>query len=106
MALGTLRKYVSLELIFHIDKYKLAKEAWDKLAQLYVQVDETRGYKLDNELTNLDPSIFYTIQDYVTKANELRAQLKYCGIDKKDAQSIFNLLDKLPLEYATFISIF
>ena len=85
MALGTLRKYVSKDLIFQIDKCKTIKEAWEKFGQLYGQVDEIRGYQLDNDLTMLDPKNFDTIQDYVTKANELRAQLKDCGIDKKDA---------------------
>lgn len=103
MALGTLKKYVSRDLIFRIDKCKTSKEAWDKLAQLYGKIDEIRGYKLDNDLTSLDPKNFDTIQDYVTKANELRAQLKDCGIDK-DAQFVFNLLDKLPSEYAAFVS--
>lgn len=74
--------------------------------KLYGQVDEIRGYKIDNELTNLDPKSFDTIQDYVTKANELKVKLKDCGIDKKDAQLIFNLLDKLAPEYAAFVSSF
>jgi hypothetical protein len=106
MALGTLRKYVSKDLIFQIDKYKTIKDAWDKLGQLYGHVDEIRGYQLDNDLTMLDPKNFDTIQDYVTKANELRAQLKDCGIDKKDAQLVYNLLGKLPSDYAAFVSSF
>lgn len=73
MALGTLRKYVSKDLIFQIEKYTTIKEAWENFGQLYGQVDEIRGYQLDNDLTILDPKNFDTIQDYVTKANELRA---------------------------------
>ncbi|GLJ23276.1 hypothetical protein SUGI_0440340 [Cryptomeria japonica] len=106
MALGTLHKYVSDDLIFHIEKCTTIKDAWDTFQKLYDQVDEIRGYKIDNELTNLDPKSFDTIQDYVTKENELRAKLKDCGIDKKDAQLIFNLLDKLAPEYVAFVSSF
>lgn len=106
MALGTLRKYVSDDLIFHIDKCTTIKEAWDFFKKLYGQVDEIKGYKLDSELTTLDLKDFDTIQDYVTKATELRAKLKDCGIDKKDTQLVYNLLDKLPSEYVAFVSSF
>lgn len=83
------------ELIFHIDKCKIVKEAWGKLANLYGRTDEVRDYRLDNDQTNLDPKNFDIIQGCVTKTNGLRAQLKDCGIDKKDARLVFNLLDKL-----------
>lgn len=106
MAIGTLRKYVSKDLIFHIEKCTLIKDAWQKFQDLYGQVDEIRGYQIDSDLTMLDPKNFDTIQDYVTKANELRAQLKDCGIDKKDTQLIFNLIGKLPQEYVAFVSSF
>lgn len=43
MALATLRKYVSDELIFHIEKSTIAKEAWDIYAKLYGQLDEIGG---------------------------------------------------------------
>lgn len=64
------------------------------------------GAKLDNKLTMLDPKNFNTIQDYVTKLTKLREKLKDYGIDKKDAQLVYNLLDKIPSEYATFVSNF
>ena len=106
MAIGILRKYVSRDLIFHIEKCTLIKDAWQKFQDLYGQVDEIRGYQIDSDLTMLDPKNFDTIQDYVTKAKELRAQLKDCGIDKKDTQLIFNLMGKLPQEYTAFVSSF
>lgn len=101
-----LRKYILPDLIFHIEKCKTIEEAWDKLSQLQGQVGEIRGYKLESDLVNLDPKDSDTIQDYVTKVNELRAQLKDGGIDKKDAQLVFNLLGELSFTYATFISSF
>lgn len=67
MALGTLRKYVSDDLIFHIEKRTTIKDAWDMFQKLCGQFDEIRGYKIDNELTNMDPKSFDTIEDYVTK---------------------------------------
>lgn len=63
---------------------------------MYGKFNEIRGlYKLNNDLTNLnpkknlDPKKFDTIQDYVTKTNEVRAQLKDCGIDKKDVLLVY-----------------
>lgn len=107
MAIGTLRNYVSKDLIFHIEKCTLIKDAWQKFQDLYDQVDEIRGYQIDSDPTMLDPKKFDTIQDYATKEKELRAQLKDCGFDKKDTQlNIFNLMGKLPQEYATFVSSF
>ena len=36
-SIGTLRKYVHEDLIFHIDNYKTLKEAWDKFSSLYAK---------------------------------------------------------------------
>lgn len=72
MGLGTLRKYISPDLIFHIEKCKTFKEDWDKLGKLYSQVDEIRGYTLESDLLNLDPKNFDTILDCALRENELR----------------------------------
>lgn len=47
VAIGSLRKYVHEDLIFHIDNCKTVKEAWDKFASLYAKVDKARGFELD-----------------------------------------------------------
>lgn len=76
MALGTLRKYISPDIIFHIDKCKTITESWDKLEKLYVQVDKIRCYTLEGNLLNWDPKFFDTIQGYATRENELKEQCK------------------------------
>ena len=43
MTLWTLMKYVPINLIFHIDKCKIDRDAWDNVVQLYVKVDEIKG---------------------------------------------------------------
>ena len=44
--------------MFDIDKCATIKEAWEKLAELYGKVDETRRFQLDHDLNNLDPNDF------------------------------------------------
>lgn len=55
---------------------------------------------------SLDPKEFDTIQDYITKAHELRSMVKDCGITIEDEKLINNLMRKLPPEYASFVSSF
>ena len=80
IAIGTLRKYVHEDIIFHIDNCKTVKEAWDKFSSLYIKVEKGRGFELDESLMSLDLKEFDTIQDYITKAHELRSMVKDCGI--------------------------
>ena len=101
-----MRKYVHEDLIFHIDNCKTVKEAWDKFSNLYVKVDKARGFELDENLMSLDPKDFDTIQDYITKTHELRSMVKDCGITIEDEKLIYNLMRKLPPEYASFASSF
>ena len=103
VSIGTLRKYVHEDLIFHIDNCKIVKEAWDKFSSLHANVDKARGFELDENLMSLDPKEFDTIQDYITKAHELRSMVKDCGITIEDEKLIYNLMRKLPLEYASIV---
>lgn len=106
VAIGTLRKYVHEELIFHFDNCKVVKEAWDKFASLYTKVDKARGFELNENIMSLDPKEFDTIENYITRAHELRSMVKDCGITIKDEKLIYNLMRKLPVEYASFFSSF
>ena len=62
ISIGTLRKYVHDDLIFHIDKFKTIKEAWDKFASLYAKVDKARSFELDENIMSVDPKEVDTIQ--------------------------------------------
>ena len=106
VAIGTLRKYVHEDLIFHIDNCKIVKEAWDKFASLYAKVDKARDFELDENIMSLDPKEFDTIQDYMTKAHELMSMVKDYGINIEDENLIYNFMRKLPLEYELFVSSF
>ena len=67
-------------------------------------MDEEKGFQIEDDLLLLDPKNFDTIQDYVNKANELRALLKDCGNPMKDDRLIHHILKRLPTEYASFVS--
>ena len=54
----------------------------------------------------LDPKSFENIQDYLTNFNDLIAQCKSCGIEKKDIQHVLTTLSKLGPKYVAFISSF
>ena len=101
-----MRKYVHDDLIFHINNCGTIKESWHKFTSLYAKVDKARGFELDDNLMSLDPKEFKTIQDYITKAHELRSMVKDCGITIDDEKLIHNLMRKLPIEYAPFFSSF
>ena len=76
VVIGTLRKYVNDDLIFHIGNCTTIKEACDKFASLYAKVDKARGFELDENIISLDPKEFELIQDYITKAHELSSMVK------------------------------
>ena len=78
-ALGIIWSCVHRDLFFHISIFKDAKGAWEKLEGFYGKVDEEKGFQIEDDLLLLDPKNFDTIQDYINKANELRALLKDCG---------------------------
>ena len=102
-SLGCLRSFVSLDLMFQIESCTNSHDAWEKLKFLYGITNEVKGYQIENELMSLDPKNFGNIQDYTTKVNDLKAQCKACGIDKKDIQLIYNTLNKLGPEFAAFV---
>ena len=69
-------------------------------------MEKDRGFEVDNNIMSLDPMEFDIIQDYITKAHELRSIVKDCGITIEDEKLIYNLMRKLPPEYASFVSSF
>ena len=99
-----MRKYIHEDLIFYIDNCKTIKEAWDNFAIFLAKVDKARGFELDENIMSLDPKEFDTMQDYVTKAHELRSMVKDCRITIEDEKLMHNLTRKLQLEYAPFVS--
>lgn len=65
-----------------------------------------RGHQLENELIELKPCNFDNLEDFFTKLNALRLQLKECKIKKKDSQLILSILSKLGPTYSMFVSTF
>ena len=67
-------------------------------------MDEEKGFQIEDDLLLLDPKNFDTIQDYVNKANELRALFKDCVNPMKDDRLIHHILKRLTSEYSSFVS--
>ena len=61
-AFGYLCTYISRDLLFHIERLRTPREAWQKLDSLFNKQDELRGHILENELVSLHPSSFDTIE--------------------------------------------
>ena len=54
----------------------------------------------------LDPKDFDTIKYCITEVHELISMVKDCGITIEDENLIYNLMRKLPPNYASFVSSF
>ena len=83
-AYGLLCLSISREIVFHIEILTTPNEVWVKLETLFGKTNELRGHHLENELINLSPAHFETIQDFFTKFKSLVLQLKKYDIENKE----------------------
>ena len=67
---------------------------------------DIRGHELENELINLNPNIFDTIQDFISRFKSASLQFKECKIDKDDEQLILTILLNIFPDYSIFVSSF
>ena len=70
-AYGLLCLSISRELLFHLDILTSPKEVWEKLESLFGKTDELHSHQLENELINLSPMHYDTIQKFFTKFKSL-----------------------------------
>ena len=103
-SLGDICLGVDDKIMYHIKKSSTSKKVWDTLKNLYDKVFEEEIFKIEDELVSLDPKSFDSIQDFIIKVNELRMKLTDCGNPIKDDRLIYNIHNKLPSEYSTFVS--
>lgn len=55
--LGCICSLVSFDFKFHIESWKIPKEAWE-IENLYGKTNKTRVYQIDNDLINFDTKGF------------------------------------------------
>ena len=103
-ALGDICLGIDDKIMYQIKKCSTSKEAWDTLKNLNDKVSDEDVFKIEDELISLDPKSFDSIQDFIIKVNELRMKLIDCGNPIKDGRLIYNIHNKLPSEYSTFVS--
>jgi len=65
--------------LFHLEGMDTPHEAWEQLEQIFSRMDAIYGHQLGNELINLNPNKFDTIQEFISKFKCLRLQLKDCN---------------------------
>ena len=75
---------ISPYLLFHVDTWKTPNDVWTKLKDFLGKQDNLRGHQLENELHELNPRYFKTIQYSLCKFKYFLSHFKACGIDKKD----------------------
>ena len=63
-AYGILCLSISRDLLFHIDGLTSPNEVWEKLEEIFGNIDEMIGHKINNELISLSPSSFESLQLY------------------------------------------
>ena len=74
-AYGILCPSISRDL-FHLDSLTYPNEVWEKLEEIFGNIDEIRGHKIENELISLSFSSFESLQLYFSKFKALVLQLK------------------------------
>ena len=76
LAFGFMCTHMSWDILFHIERLRTLKEAWDKLEFLFGKQDEILGHILENELIALQPNSFESIKQFFTKYKSLVLQCK------------------------------
>ena len=63
--------HISRELLFHIDGLENWKELCEKIGSLFGKKDELMGHILQNDIKELQPNNFKTIQQFFSKFKSL-----------------------------------
>ena len=75
-AYGLLCLSISRDLLFHLHGMTSPNEVWEKLVEIFGNIDEMRGHQIENELISLSPSRFESLQLYFSKFKALVLHLK------------------------------
>ena len=67
---------ISRDLLFHINGLTSPNEVWENIEEIFGNIDEMRGYQLENELISLIPNSLDSFQLYFSKFKALDLQLK------------------------------
>ena len=70
-AYGLLCLSIPRDLLFHLDGLTSQNEVWEKLVDIFGNIDEMTGHQIKNELISLSPSSFQSLQLYFSKFKAL-----------------------------------
>ena len=70
-AFGFMCIHISRELLFHIDGLENPKEVCENIGSFFGKKDELRGHILQNDIKELQPNKFKTIERFFSKFKSL-----------------------------------
>lgn len=86
-----------------IDACDTAKEAWDKLEDVYKAKSNARKLQLKRELTSISLKPKESITMYVSRAKDIRDQLIAAGYEASEEEVALSLLAGLPEGYESIV---
>lgn len=86
-----------------IDACDTAKEAWDKLEDVYKAKSNARKLQLKRELTSISLKPKESITLYVSRAKDIRDQLIAAGYEASEEEVALSLLAGLPEGYESIV---
>lgn len=104
-ALGAIALSIDNSILPLITGVASAKEAWEKLAQIYKTKNTASIIRLKNELNTLKKGHTESITAYAGRAYTLKDNLASAGAKVEDMDLALAMLNGLPSEYATLKSI-
>ncbi len=82
-----------------------AKEAWEKLEQMYQSKSNARKLQLRKELSQIKMGPSEPLTKYVARAQEIQAQLRAAGHEVPDQEVAWSVLAGLPSAYDTVVTV-
>jgi len=82
-----------------------AKEAWNKLEQIYQAKSNARKLQLRKELTQLRMGSNEPLTKYVARAKDIQDQLRAAGHEVPDQEIAWTVLAGLPATYDTVVTV-
>ena len=86
-----------------IDACDSAKEAWDKLEDIYKAKSNARKLQLKKELTSIELKPKESLTVYISRAKDIRDQLTAAGYEASDEEVALSILAGLPEGYESIV---
>ena len=89
-------------MIPHVKNYTIAKDMWDMLAKMFIDITLARKMQLKTQLQHIKMELGMTILDYVRKIRKIVDELKIVDYVIDDDEFIRVCLEGFPRNYDVF----